>query len=67
MLVAVRRERLHWAWAEEVEDRPGLPEGVLKQELEGGEDHGCGRAGDVFLRGEIEEIPAQLVFGDLVR
>ena len=56
----------HVLCPDKVEDRPGLAQGVLEQERDGREGYRRGRAGDVFLGGEIEEIQAQLFLGDLV-
>jgi hypothetical protein len=60
------RQSLGLARAEQVENREGLAQGVLKQEFERREGHGCGRAGEVFLGGEIEEREAQFFLADAV-
>jgi hypothetical protein len=50
---------------DEIERGPGLPQGVVEEELNGAEGHGRGAAGDVFLVVEVEEILAQFLIGDL--
>ena len=41
-------------------------EGVFKKKLDRAKGHGGGRASDVFLMVEIEEVLAQFLIGDLV-
>jgi hypothetical protein len=60
------RERLRRAWANEVEDREGLAQGVLEQELDGAERHPLGRGSHVFLGVEIEEILAEFFLGEAI-
>jgi hypothetical protein len=60
------RQFVDWAGAEELKPGPGLAQGLLEEKLDGAESQCGGRACDVFLIVEIEEILAQFLLGDLI-
>jgi len=53
--------------AQEFEAGPITLEGALEEEFDAAEGDGGGGAGDFLFEGEVEEVPAQFLFGDEVR
>jgi len=58
--------RCGWGGGRSSSSVAGLAEGVFKEKLDRAEGHGGGRAGDVFVVVEIEEILAQFLIAELI-